>query len=131
MTDQRSTDTPVADDTTPAPPSLARRFGALLVDWLLCLLVGFALGADPHNPGWVPVAVLIVEYAFFIGLFAQTPGMYVTGLRCVSFAGGGPVGVPRAALRGLLLSLVVPALLMDADRRGWHDRAAGTVVVRR
>jgi len=39
------------------------------------------------------------------------------------------IGVPRAALRGLLLVLVVPALIMDGDRRGLHDKAAGTVMI--
>jgi uncharacterized RDD family membrane protein YckC len=75
------------------------------------------------------VFVLIVEYGFFLGLFGQTPGMWVTRIRCVGFVHGRPVGIPRALLRGVLLALVVPALIMDGDRRGLHDRAAGTVVV--
>ena len=109
-------------------PSLARRFGALFVDWILCLLVSSFFG-DPRTNPWVPL-VLAGEYAFFIGLFAQTPGMYVARIRCVSVATGGPVGVPRAALRGLLLILVIPPLLMNNEqRRGLHDRIAGTVVV--
>jgi uncharacterized RDD family membrane protein YckC len=116
-------------DAAQEPVSLARRFGALLIDWILCLLASFALGANPGNPGWVPVALLIFEYAFFIGLFAQTPGMFVTKLRCVSFEHHGRIGVLRAALRGLLLAVVIPALIMDGDRRGLHDRAAGSIVV--
>ena len=58
--------------------------------------------------------MLIVEYGFFLGLFGQTPGM------C---AGPDPVrarhrrrrrsACPRALLRGVLLALVVPALIMD------------------
>jgi uncharacterized RDD family membrane protein YckC len=114
-------------DWEPAP--LVRRFGALVLDWILCLLIS-GLFADPGD-GWPPVFVLIVEYGFFLGLFGQTPGMWVTRIRCVSFADGRPVGIPRALLRGVLLALVVPALIMDADRRGLHDRAAGTVVVSR
>jgi uncharacterized RDD family membrane protein YckC len=55
--------------------------------------------------------------------------MWVMRIRCVRAADGRPVGVPRALLRGVLLALVVPALLMDGDRRGLHDRAAGTIVV--
>jgi uncharacterized RDD family membrane protein YckC len=113
-------------DWEPAP--LVRRFGALLIDWLLCVLVS-GLFADPMRDGWPPVFVLIVEYAFFLGLFGQTPGMWVTRIRCVGFLDGRPVGIPRALLRGVLLALVVPALIMDDDRRGLHDRAAGTVVV--
>lgn len=110
------------------PASLGRRFGALMVDWLLCLLVT-NIFADPVRDNWVPVVVLIAVYGFFIGLFAQTPGMRLTGIRCVSYADGGAIGVPRATLRGLLLCLVVPALLMDDQQRGLHDRAAGSIMV--
>jgi uncharacterized RDD family membrane protein YckC len=117
---------PVAQNWEPAP--LGRRFGALVVDWILCVLAA-SLYADPHRVAWPPVVLLILVYGFFIGLFAQTPGMWITRLRCVSFTTGGPIGIPRALLRGLLLALVVPALIMDSDRRGLHDRAAGSVVI--
>lgn len=110
------------------PPSLARRFGALMIDWLLCLLASNFVG-DPIRDAWPPVVVLILEYAVFIGLFAQTPGMAVSRLRCVSFRDGGRIGVPRALLRGVLLCLVVPALVLDPLRRGLHDRLTGSVVV--
>jgi uncharacterized RDD family membrane protein YckC len=110
------------------PPSLSRRFGALVVDWVLCLLVSNFFG-DPVRDGWPPVVVLIAEYGFFIGLFAQTPGMWLTRLRCVSYADGGRIGVIRALVRGVLLCLVVPPLIMDGLRRGLHDRAVGSIVV--
>jgi hypothetical protein len=32
-------------------------------------------------------------------------------------------------LRGILLALVIPAVIMDDLRRGLHDRAAGSIVV--
>jgi len=110
---------------TPAP--LSRRFGALLVDWIACLLVS-GLFARPLTQGWAPVSVLIAEYGFFVGLFGMTPGMWLMHLRCLGIRDGAPVGIPRALLRGVLLALAVPALIMDADRRGIHDRLAGTVV---
>jgi uncharacterized RDD family membrane protein YckC len=117
------------DPDAPAQPvSLARRFGALLADWLLCLLLS-GLFADPRRSGWPPVLILIIEYAIFLGLFTQTPGMWLAHIRCVSIRDGGRIGVPRAALRGLLLALVIPALIMDRDRRGLHDRAAASVIV--
>jgi uncharacterized RDD family membrane protein YckC len=119
----------VGDVPSAEPVSLARRFGALLVDWILCLLVTFAFGVQLQTSGVIPVAVLVVEYAFFIGLFAQTPGMWIASLRCVSVANGGRIGILRAALRGVLLALVIPALIMGPDRRGWHDKAAGSVMV--
>jgi uncharacterized RDD family membrane protein YckC len=119
---------PPSADPDFVPPTIARRFGALGIDWLLCLLVSY-LFADPARDGWAPVAVLIGEYAFFIGLFAQTPGMFVTRLRCVAWTDGGRIGILRGLLRGLLLAVVVPALLMDGNRRGLHDRLTGSVVV--
>ncbi|HEX6686309.1 MAG TPA: RDD family protein [Candidatus Limnocylindrales bacterium] len=102
-------------------PTLARRFGALLIDWLLCLLVSYTF-AHPFADPWAPVLVLIAEYAFFIGLFGQTPGMRLARFTCTDTESGRPPGIPRAALRGLLLALVIPAIL------GWHDRAARTTL---
>lgn len=102
-------------------PTLARRFGALLIDWFLCVLVSFTF-ARPFGDPWAPVLVLIAAYAFFIGLFGQTPGMRLARFTCTDTESGRPPGIPRAALRGLLLALVIPALL------GWHDRAAGTTL---
>jgi hypothetical protein len=117
---------PPATDPAFVPPSLGRRFGALVVDWVLCLLVSNFF-ADPVRDGWAPVLVLVLEYGFFLGLFTQTPGMYVTRIRCVDWSDGGRIGVLRALLRGLLLALVVPALIMDEHRRGLHDRLTNSV----
>ncbi|HEX6872384.1 MAG TPA: RDD family protein, partial [Micromonosporaceae bacterium] len=69
------------------------------------------------------------EYGFFLGLFGQTPGMWITKIHCLRFSDGAAIGIPRALLRGFLLALVVPGLIMDSNRRGLHDRAAGSVVV--
>ncbi len=126
---------PVAQRTTSAadpavvdpPASLARRFGALLVDWILCLLAA-GLFADPRRDAWAAPLVLAGEYTVFVGLFAQTPGMWLAKIRCVAIEDGGRLGPPRAALRGVLLCLLVPALIMKGSR-GLHDRAAGSVVL--
>ena len=107
--------------------SLARRFGALMIDWIMCSLVA-GLFARPVESPWVTVAVLIAEYTFFVGLFGQTPGMRLLKITCLHVTTGRPVGVARAALRGTLLALVVPALIMDESRRGMHDRLADTMV---
>lgn len=112
--------------TAPAA-SLKRRFGALLLDWVGCVLIS-GLFADPVRDGWPPVLVLILEYTFFVGLFGQTPGMWVARIRCVGVTDGQPVGLLRGLVRGVLLALLVPALIMDSERRGVHDRLAGTVV---
>ena len=110
------------------PPSLGRRFGALLIDWALSVIIaGFF--SEPARDGWPPVVVLVALYGIFVGLFAQTPGMWVSRLRCVSHPDGGRIGVLRALVRGVLLCLVVPPLVMDDLHRGWHDRVVGSIVV--
>lgn len=114
--------------SAPPLPSLARRFAALSIDWIMCMLIA-GLFARPLVDGWATMAVLVAEYTFFVGLFGQTPGMRLARIGCVHVDTGQPVGLLRAAVRGILLILVVPPLLMDARRRGLHDRAAGTIVI--
>jgi uncharacterized RDD family membrane protein YckC len=100
----------------------------LLVDWILCVLAA-GLFSRPGRDPWAPPVVLVVEYAFLVGFFGQTPGMWLARIRCVSARTGAPVGVLWAAFRGLLLCLLVPALIMDGAHRGLHDRAAGSIVL--
>jgi uncharacterized RDD family membrane protein YckC len=108
--------------------NFGRRFAALLIDWALCL-VAASIFADPRVVAWPPVAVLIAINTIFIGLFGQTPGMALAGVRCISIEDGGAIGVPKAFVRAVLLALLIPAVIMDQTRRGWHDRAAGSVVI--
>ena len=108
--------------------NFGRRFAALMIDWALCLVVA-SIFADPRVVAWPPVVMLIVINTIFIGLFGQTPGMALAGVRCVSIVDGGAVGVPKAFVRAVLLALLIPAVIMNEERRGWHDRAAGSVVV--
>jgi uncharacterized RDD family membrane protein YckC len=111
-------------------PSLARRFGALMVDWMLAALLSLGFFADPRVNPLPAMLIFIVSYAFFVGLTTQTPGMWAARLRCVSVVDGRPIGILRGALRGLLRYLVIPVLMMDADRRGLHDRLVGSTIVR-
>ena len=120
--------TPALDLSKLKPANFGRRFAALLIDWAFCLLIA-SFYADPRIVAWPPVVVLILFNGLFIGLFGQTPGMSLARLRTVSVVDGGAIGIPRGLLRGVLLALLVPAVIMDADRRGLHDRAAGSIVV--
>jgi uncharacterized RDD family membrane protein YckC len=106
---------------------LGRRLGALLMDWLLAVLLG-TIFEDPRG-SWLPLVMLVVLYTVGVGFFGQTPGMVVTRLRCMSVVDGAPIGPLRALLRAALLCLIVPPVIMDDDRRGLHDRAAGSIMV--
>ena len=79
----------------------------------------------------------IVTLLLFVGLqvlftivMNASIGHAVLGMRVVPMAGG-LLGVWRPLVRAVLIALVVPALLFDENQRGLHDRAAGTVLLRR
>jgi uncharacterized RDD family membrane protein YckC len=110
-------------------PSLKRRFAALMVDWMLAALLSLGFFADPRVDPLPAMLIFVASYALFVGLGTQTPGMWVARLRCVSATDGRPIGILRAALRGLLRYLVIPVLIMDADRRGLHDRLANSTLI--
>lgn len=74
---------------------------------------------------WFVIGVISVR------LFGFTPGQYVFGLEVASIDNRMHVGTGRAAVRGLLIALVIPALFTDTDGRGFQDRLTGTAVLRR
>lgn len=111
-----------------------RRLAALTVDWLLGYLVAVlftgseAIGS-PEFP-WIVLGVWFAITTLGVGLFGAGPGATLLGIRVAAVDGAAVVGIPRAALRTALVALALPALVRDRDGRGWHDRAARTVVVR-
>jgi len=114
---------------------MGRRMVALALDWMVGYgLAGLGVAAGLVTPEYLATVVLgiwLVLGVAAVRLFGFTPGQYACGLRVVPVDGPGlGVGVGRAAVRGLLIALVVPALFVDADGRGLQDRATATAVVR-
>jgi uncharacterized RDD family membrane protein YckC len=110
------------------PAGLGPRLGALVIDWILCVLIA-SLYASPNEKAWPAVVVLILANTFFLGLFGQTPGMRLLRVRCVSYPDGGVIGPGRGLLRAVLLGLFVPAIILNSEGRGLHDRLARSMVV--
>ena len=114
----------------------------LTLFYLTTHLVAQRLGALPTSAlvamGVVGAVLAAGYFLFFWSLSGQTLGKLLTGGRVVdSNGGGGALGASRAALRlvGAVLSAVplgagFLGLWTDTERRGWHDRLAGTKVVR-
>lgn len=122
-------------DGTPPTAPMGRRLAALLIDWLIAYgLALLALRTGVIAATVLSTAVLVIWLLVglvAVRLFGFTPGQFVLGLRVVTVDGRAAVGIGRAAARGLLLALVIPALFTDADGRGLQDRLTGTLVVRR
>ena len=73
--------------------------------------------------------VFSIVQILFLPTLGGSPGHRLLGLR-LQLAGGGWVGLWRPIVRTVLLCLVIPAVIWDADQRGLHDKAAGTVLLR-
>ena len=114
------------------PGSLATfgsRVGAFLVDAVASALVA-GLFTAPDLPGnWSLVSFGLITVVTLV-VFGQTPGMRLLGLRLAHPQAGQRLALWRAVVRTALLVLLVPALVVDADGRGLHDRLTSTAVVR-
>ncbi len=129
------------------------RVGASLVDTVLVLVitlpllsafVGNPFDLDAQTSALGSAANILISYvgpaiAVIIFWMARqaTPGKMAIHARVVDARTGGPLSVSQAIVRylgyfvstiPLCLGLVWVAL--DARKQGWHDKMAGTVVVR-
>lgn len=128
------------------PAGFWRRAVALAIDGVLAgTIVGIGqivahplrshdLVAQAFLRAWtlvLPAAYLVLTH----GSAGQTLGKWVMGAR-VEGVDGSTIGYGRALVRvaaGMLAAIVAIGLLSVAwrrDKRGWHDRLAGTRVVR-
>lgn len=106
---------------------LGRRVLALMVDWALAMIVSQAFASGNST-------VTLLVFALVQWLLNATLG-YSIGHRLLGLQvrrlDGAYVGLWRSLIRIGLILLVIPATIWDADNRGLHDKAAGTVLVRR
>ncbi len=111
--------------------SFWERMGAAFLDIILIGIVAHLV----HGP---PFALLIA-LAYFAGMWAwkgTTIGGIVLGIKVVRLDGK-PVSVLVGIVRGLAAGFSTGVLFLgflwiawDRDRQGWHDKIAGTIVVR-
>lgn len=104
---------------------VGRRVGALFVDYGAAYVIsGFF--------AWDPLAILAIFAAIqivFVPTIQGSPGHRIFGLKLVRLDGAW-TGLWRPVVRTALLIVVIPAVIWDADQRGLHDKAAGTVLIR-
>ena len=104
---------------------IGRRVGALFIDYGAAYLIsGFF--------AWDPLAILgifALIQIVFIPTIQGSPGHRIFGLRLARLDGAW-VGLWRPIVRTLLLVVVIPAVIWDADQSGQRDKAAGTVLLR-
>jgi uncharacterized RDD family membrane protein YckC len=140
------------------PPlaSIGSRFLAILLDGLVACafmlpgmaIIGFAMSTNPNNPS-VPLLIFggLLTFVLWMALLAllfvmwsrgQSPGKKMLGLRVIKMDAGSPATFWRMALREIVGKWVSGAIcylgyfwmLLDSNKQGWHDKIAGTIVVK-
>ena len=110
--------------------SVGRRLAALVIDWAIAYGVAYLLVGDRllRNGQFAALSVLAVIYLVGLAISGSTLGMAVLGMR-VGSDQGGRASLYSIGMRTVLLFLVIPAVVWDADGRGLHDRVAHTMIV--
>lgn len=126
--------------------SFWRRFFAFTIDLFILGLIfkvisllGIDLGTTvtgvvPLSP--ISLAVSTIYFIVFYSTGGQTPGKKILGIRVISI-NGSPLDWKKGVLRSVgYLPSTIPLYLgflwsiWDADRQAWHDKLAGTRVVK-
>lgn len=137
--------------------TVGRRIVALVIDWFACLAITYAFFPGAGQ-SLLTLGIFAVENVVLVGTVGGTLGHRLLGLRVrrvlaprslvpagsVAAAAAGqarppgpdagpdvPPGLFLALVRTVLLCLVIPAVIWDADGRGLHDRFAATAIIRR
>ena len=110
-----------------------RRFGGLCIDWAVTAGVSWLVyrPESTGDPGYALTQMAVFALLQVLGIWALggSIGHRVVGLRLSALPGYRPA-FWRAIVRSVLLAVVIPALVWDSDQRGFHDKIAGTVLVR-
>ncbi|ACU76235.1 RDD domain containing protein [Catenulispora acidiphila DSM 44928] len=110
--------------------SVGRRLAAIMIDWAIAYGVAYLLVGDRllRNGQFAALSVLAVFYLVGLSISGSTLGMAALGMRVTSDQGG-RASLYSIGMRTVLLFLVIPAVVWDADGRGLHDRIAHTMIV--
>ncbi len=115
--------------------SFLDRLAGFALDCVL-VAIGNAMLLPPHRGGGPFLLILLIYFIAFWAWRGTTLGGIIVGLRVVRM-NGAPLRFADALVRGLSSIFSVFALgigcfwmLSDAERQTWHDKIAGTVVVK-
>lgn len=109
------------------------RIAALVLDWGVCMIVAvtlFGVGVlrDGGWRAWMILAVFFVQTTVLTALTGSSFGQLLARIGIVRLDGQ-RLGWPRAAARAAMICLVLPTVVIGAERRALNDLLLGTVVV--
>lgn len=115
---------------------IGRRIGAIVIDWALAVVIMMLISGKDYlsltsAPGgqFGILGVFVVLQIIAIPIIGGSIGHRLCGLHVVTLRGK-HAGFWRPLVRTALLALVLPAVVWDSDQRGFHDKIAGTMLLR-
>jgi uncharacterized RDD family membrane protein YckC len=106
---------------------LGRRILALFIDWFITVGISWLITHQVND--WSRYPIFVALQIIAIWTIGGSIGHRIVGLRLSALPGSQPA-FWRPVVRSVLLGIVIPALVWDSDHRGFHDKIAGTVLVR-
>ena len=109
------------------------RIAALVLDWGVCMIVAvtlFGVGVlrDGGWRAWMILAVFFVQTTVLTALTGSSFGQLLARIGIVRLDGQ-RLGWPCAAARAAMICLVLPTVVIGAERRALNDLLRWTVVV--
>ena len=109
------------------------RIAALILDWGASMIVAvtlFGVGVlrDGGWRAWMILAVFFVQTTLLTALTGGSFGQLLARIGIVRLDGQ-RLGWPRAAARAAMICLILPTVVIGAERRALNDLVLGTVVV--
>lgn len=108
---------------------IGRRFAAIIIDWAIASLLTLLAPDVGSASTFITLGIFALMQILFIPTLGGSIGHRILGMRVVPIAGGW-VGWWRPIVRTVMILLIIPVLVWDSDQRGFHDKIAGTVLVR-
>jgi uncharacterized RDD family membrane protein YckC len=121
---------------------------AAVVGWIVSLSLNPSSPSLPSDGMQIlAIFILLLTYVGFMSYsalvmamwaYGLTPGKWMLGIRVIKAEAGSPAGFWRMFLRetigrivsGILCYLGYLWAVVDANRQGWHDKIAKTLVIR-
>jgi uncharacterized RDD family membrane protein YckC len=110
-----------------------KRILALIFDWVAAIFVVQLLPNAPvyasqSNALWTLV-IFATQITLFTWLIGASFGQKIVGLKVVDNDLNQNPNFVKSLIRTVLIVLVIPPLLADAEGRGLHDRLAKTKII--
>jgi uncharacterized RDD family membrane protein YckC len=109
-----------------------KRILAVIIDWASAILVVQVIPNAPEygtqRNSLLTLIIFALEVILFTWLMGASFGQRIVGLRVKDLIKDSNPSLLQSIFRTLLIVLIIPPLLSDAEGRGLHDRLAKTKI---